>query len=98
MFRPPLTLTSSNAKTVLEAGLHAIRSGQSTIDMAGVTTVDSAAVATLLAWQRAARREGRTLTFVNLPDSLRNLSQLYGVIDLLHVPAAAQVHADLHHH
>ncbi len=98
MFRPTLTLTSSNAKTVLEEGLRAIRSGQSSIDLAGVTTVDSAAVATLLAWQRTARREGKTLTFTNLPDGLRSLAELYGVIDLLHHSTAAQTHADLHHH
>lgn len=84
MFRPTLTLTVNNAKTALEAGLHAIASGQTEIDLAQLTAVDSAAVATLLAWQRAALERGAVLTFINLPDNLLSLIALYGVSDLLH--------------
>lgn len=83
MFRPTLTLTVNNAKTALEAGLRAIEGGQAEIDLAQLTVLDSAAVATLLAWQRAARQRGSTLRFKNLPDSLQSLAALYGVDKLL---------------
>jgi phospholipid transport system transporter-binding protein len=84
MFRPTLTLTVNNAKSALEAGLRAIESGQTEIDLAQLTAVDSAAVATLLAWQRAALERGSALRFTNLPANLQSLIELYGVADLLH--------------
>jgi len=95
MFRPTLTLTVNNAKIVLESGLRAIEAGQIEIDLAQLTAVDSAAVATLLAWQRAAQALGRELTFTNLPGNLQSLVHLYGVDDLLHaaIPEQAQAPA-----
>lgn len=84
MFRPTLTLTVNNAKTALDAGLRAIEAGQQEIDLSQLTAVDSAAVATLLAWQRAASERRTTITFSNLPASLQSLIELYGVADLLH--------------
>jgi phospholipid transport system transporter-binding protein len=84
MFRPTLTLTVDNANITLETGLRAIESGQTEIDLAQLTTVDSAGVATLLAWQRAARAQQQSLSFRNLPPSLRSLAELYGVSDFLY--------------
>lgn len=82
-----VSLTFNNAQTVLETGLRAIAEGQAEFDLAEVTAVDSAAVATMLAWQRAACKAGRTLAFRNLPSNLQSLIQLYGVGELLQ-PAA----------
>ena len=48
MFRPDTTLNFSNAKRMLETGVHAIANGQTVIDLGDVATVDSAAVATLI--------------------------------------------------
>jgi phospholipid transport system transporter-binding protein len=87
MFRPPLTLTVNNATLALEAGMRAIADGQTEIDLGELAAVDSAAVATLLAWQRAARRAGRPLRLTNLPPNLRGLVDLYGVAALLQAPA-----------
>jgi phospholipid transport system transporter-binding protein len=101
MFRPTLTLTVNNAKTALDAGLRAIESGQTEIDLAQLTAVDSAAVATLLAWRRAAQAQGHTLRFRNLPANLQSLAQLYGVADLLQPasePETAEARSDLLHH
>jgi phospholipid transport system transporter-binding protein len=84
MFRPTLTLTLNNANATLDAGLAAIEGGQTEIDLAQLTAVDSAAVATLIAWQRAASARGVRLAFKNLPASLQSLAELYGVADLLH--------------
>lgn len=84
MFRSTLTLTVNNAKAVLEAGLRAIESGQTEIDFRPLTVVDSTAVAILLAWQRAAREHGTAVTFINLPENVRSLAELYGVAALLY--------------
>jgi phospholipid transport system transporter-binding protein len=89
MFKPPSSLTVHNAKTVLKAGFRAIAGGQNTIDLSHVVAVDSVAIATLLAWRRAAQARGSRLDFGPLPSSLQSLAQLYGVAELLQSPAAA---------
>lgn len=83
MFRPSHSLTVSNAKLALEAGLRAIAGGETEIDLGDVVAVDSAAVATLLAWQCAALNRGTLLHFSSLPTNLESLIDLYGVSDLL---------------
>jgi len=98
MFRPDASLTVSNARAVLAAGLDAIRSGQTDFDLSDLTTVDSSAVATLVAWQRAAREAGRALAFTGLPANLRSLVDLYGAADLLHPAAGNPRRGDLPHH
>jgi len=89
MFRPGPTLTLANAKSVLEAGMRVIAAGETAIDMKDVVAVDSAAVATMLAWQRAAHRQGKSLAFHHLPTGLTGLANLYGVADLLQSAAFA---------
>jgi phospholipid transport system transporter-binding protein len=54
-----------------------------TIDFAGITGVDSSAVALLLEWRRLAAQRGKTLVFENLPANLLALAELYGVADLI---------------
>lgn len=93
-FRPGLSLTFNNAQTVLQAGLRALADGQAEFDFADVTAVDSAAIATMLAWQRAARKAGKVLAFRNLPANLQSLVKLYGVGALLQ-PSDRE---DLPHH
>jgi phospholipid transport system transporter-binding protein len=88
MFRPAESLTMDNAKPALQAGLQAIASGQTEIDLAGLTQVDSAGVATLLAWQRAAQERKQGLVFRNLPRNLRSLAGMYGVAELLYAKEA----------
>ena len=58
------------------------------IDFAGVTGVDSAAVALLLEWRRMALARGKTLVFENLPANLLALAGLYGVAELIQQPSA----------
>jgi len=93
MFRPGSTLTVNNARAVLNAGLSALAAGQEKIDLADMSAVDSAAVATLLAWQRAARERGKPLVFVNFPANLQSLAELYGVADLLNTASPADHYA-----
>jgi len=88
MFQPTLSLTVANADVALAEGLRAIEDGQTEIDLAQLTAVDSAGVATLLAWQRAAHLRHRPLHFHHLPEGVRSLAQLYGVSDLLFTDSA----------
>jgi phospholipid transport system transporter-binding protein len=57
-----------------------------TIDFAGITGVDSSAVALLLEWRRQAVHRGKRLEFANLPPNLLALAQLYGVAELIQHP------------
>lgn len=97
MFKPGASLTFTNASTVLREGLAAIASGQASIDVSEVTVVDSSAVATLLAWRRAATARGAALDFGTLPANLQSLADLYGVSALLQGIAAPTSATDRHH-
>ena len=59
-----------------------------TIDFAGISAVDSSAVALLLEWRREALRLKKVLEFINLPANLLALATLYGVAELIQ-PAAS---------
>jgi phospholipid transport system transporter-binding protein len=83
MYQPAESLTLAEARAALSAGLQAIAGGQTEIDLARMSTVDSSAVATLLAWKRAAAARNAPLALRNAPASLRSLAQLYGVAELL---------------
>lgn len=83
MTSPSLVLTIASARTALAEGLAAIDAGQTEFDLSGLTSVDSASVAILLAWQRAAQERGARLQFLNPPASLLSLAGLYGVRELL---------------
>ncbi len=87
------TLNILNASTALEQGFEAIKAGQTVFDFSTVKVTDSSAVAVLLAWQRAARKAGVALSYINLPDSLKSLAELYGVDAFL-----VDTPADLQHH
>ena len=98
MFKPANSLTFKNASTVLRDGLAAIAGGQAGIDLSEVTVVDSSAVATLLAWRRAAQQRGAALDFGILPANLQSLADLYGVSTLLCGTVSAPTSATDRHH
>lgn len=102
MFRPVSPFNASTAKSLYEAGLAAIRAGQTSIDLADLAVADSTAIAALVGWRRAALRQGGTLAFTNVPVNLHSLATLYGVAELLQdVPGTdrmAGARADLPHH
>ena len=77
------SLNFANAKNVLHEGLNAIASGEHECDLQNLTQIDSASIAVLLAWQRAAQQNHSSLRFMNAPESLVSLASLYGVNDLL---------------
>lgn len=74
--------------TVVEAtraGEAAIKTGDMLVDLAEVVQVDSSAVSMLLEWVRKAQTYGRRIRFINLPENLANLIELYDVSDLIPV-------------
>ena len=55
------------------------------IDLAGVTTADSAGLALLLEWRSRQRRWGRDLTMRDAPDGLLSLAGLCDAVALLNL-------------
>lgn len=83
MFQTSQELNQSNAAAQLQLGRAAIASGETEFDLSALSALDSAAVATMLAWQRQAAALGKRLRFHGVPASLQSLISLYGVSDLL---------------
>lgn len=75
----PLTLETARA-----VSLTGIPSGRnvSVVDLSGVTAVDSAALGVLMHWLR---QHGGHLDFINIPQSLRSLADLYDVATMLSI-------------
>ncbi len=76
-------ITIANVVDVIEQGVNLFDRPDLIIDLAQVTEVDSSAVSVLLEWQRKAQKNNRRLCFSNIPESLKNLTQLYGVAELV---------------
>jgi phospholipid transport system transporter-binding protein len=77
----PVTIAS--VQSLLDEGARSLTAPAVTIDLAGVTEVDSTAVSLLLEWRRHAAAAGRAIRYVNLPANLVSLAELYGVTELL---------------
>ena len=77
------SVTMANVEALLEDGTQRIQGERVTVDLAGVTEVDSAALSLLLEWRRRAAAANRAIDYVNLPANLRSLAELYGVTGLL---------------
>ncbi|HAT33195.1 MAG TPA: hypothetical protein DCW29_20810 [Janthinobacterium sp.] len=92
------SLTVHNATPALEQGVAAIKAGQTTFDLRNVAAVDSAAVAVMLAWQKAAQDAGVQLQVKNLPANLQSLTKMYGVCSLVSGALSACGQDDPHHH
>lgn len=77
----PMTMLSVAA--LKPAGDAAVAAGASVVDLSGVTEADSAALAVLFSWLRAAQEAKRPLSIVAAPESIRSLAALYEVAELL---------------
>ncbi len=83
----PLNLLTVPA--VLRFGLESLAAGANTVDFAKVTEVDSSAVAMAIEWVRAVRVAAAAgsatakLRFINMPEGMVSLAQLYGLAGLL---------------
>ncbi|AVR87570.1 STAS domain-containing protein [Thauera aromatica] len=76
-FAPQGALTMRTAPALLDEGRRRAAEGDLVVDLAAVTEADSAALALLLDWLRAARAAGHSLKLCNLPQGLASLALLY---------------------
>ena len=53
------------------------------VDLTEVEEVDSSSVSLMLQWMREAKQRNQTLSFTNLPNNLKSLATLYGVLDII---------------
>jgi phospholipid transport system transporter-binding protein len=79
--RGPITLES--VVSLLAEGNGLFTAPEVTVDLAGVTDVDSSALSLLFEWRREARRNRRAIRYRNPPTNLKSLADLYGVTELL---------------
>ncbi|GLC93634.1 hypothetical protein Tamer19_30420 [Cupriavidus sp. TA19] len=97
------SLTNQNAAAVLRDGLARVAQGgvqgKVQVDCTGLAQVDSAAVAVLLAWHRAAAARNLALSLRAVPAQLSQLANLYGVDGLLGLATGAEAlpHPGHHH-
>ncbi len=77
------SLTMDTIGSEFEEAMRPLEGRTWTVDLAKVEAADSAAVSMLLSWVRNAQRHGASVSFVNVPENLRSLADLYGVADVL---------------
>ncbi|HMD59657.1 MAG TPA: STAS domain-containing protein [Steroidobacteraceae bacterium] len=82
-----LTVTTATALRARALPEFAAAGKVLTVDLAGVTQVDSAGLALLIDWLAWAAAQHRSLRFGELPRQLRSLARLSEVEDLLVAPA-----------
>lgn len=78
-------VTYGSVAKITQAGLASMNHHDLVINLAEITEVDSSAVSMLLEWWRAAHARNFELRFINLPENLASLIQLYDVADLIPV-------------
>ncbi|PTQ67375.1 phospholipid transport system transporter-binding protein [Nitrosomonas oligotropha] len=76
-------VTIDHAVMLTKSGIALFDDQPLRIDLDQVTEVDSTIVSILLEWQRATRKNSHVLQFINMPESLKSLIQLYGVAELI---------------
>ncbi|MDE2428479.1 MAG: STAS domain-containing protein [Burkholderiales bacterium] len=81
MYKVAGELSQNTANEVVAAGIAAISAGESEFDLSGLARVDSSAVAVMIAWQRCALQQGKTLQFHAIPADLTSLVKLYGLAE-----------------
>src|SRR5262249_59695939 len=78
--------TFATARRARETGLAALGATSSReleIDCSEISSSDSAGMTVLLDWMAAAKRAGRSLRFVSLPEQLKALARISDVEELL---------------
>ena len=78
----PLTLETARQASLAEIPAEL---NVTTVDLVGVTAVDSSALGVLMQWSR---RHAGKLEFVNIPQNLRSLAELYDVSAMLSLAVA----------
>lgn len=76
-------ITIENVVTITQCGIELFNAHHLMIDLDKVTEVDSTIISMLLEWLRVTRKNSYQLQFVNVPESLKSLIQLYGIVELI---------------
>ena len=73
------SVTIDNVVAMTRHGVTLFEGNSLVIDLTGVAEVDSSIISMLLEWLREANQKNFRLHFVNIPESVKSLMQLYGV-------------------
>jgi len=76
-------MTLPDASDLLADGCAALAGADLVFDLAGVTDVDSSAIAVIFGWLREAQKQGRTIRIAHPPEDLLNLAAVYDVAGML---------------
>jgi phospholipid transport system transporter-binding protein len=76
-------VTMSNVNSLFEAGLQQLNPELTEVDFSGLREVDSSAITMVLEWLRVSKRRNLRLSVRNMPDNMKSLASLYGVLDLI---------------
>ncbi len=84
-FRPTGRVTFGNLLRLRQEGEAAIAAApeKAVVDLSGLENGNSAAVALLMAWFRAARNLDKSIVFTRAPTGIRNIIELSGMHDVL---------------
>ncbi|MFI4922243.1 MAG: lipid asymmetry maintenance protein MlaB [Burkholderiales bacterium] len=72
-----------NVKSMLDEGLQQLNPELKEIDFSGLDEVDSSAISMVLEWLRVSQSRHLQLSVVNMPDNMKSLASLYGVLELI---------------
>ena len=92
MLSLPASLTMERASEALRGLAEGIENEAGpvvVVDASALAELDTSAVATLLECRRVAQTNGRCIELRNVPPRLADLARLYGVAELIGIPAAA---------
>ncbi|MFT4171354.1 MAG: STAS domain-containing protein [Rhodocyclaceae bacterium] len=76
-------MTVDTAAALLQHGEPLVAAADRVLDLSGVATVDSSALAVVLAFMRTARAAGHQFRLANTPATFNSLASLYDVSDML---------------
>lgn len=82
-FRIDSPITMANVSQLIAESDVLFNHGEVVVDFGGVMEVDSSAVSLMLNWLREGNERGRQFRFTNLPENLKSLAAVYGVLDLI---------------
>ncbi len=77
------SITVDSVSTITTQGVALLDTPCLIVDLAEVGEVDSSIVSMLLEWLRVASLHNAQLQFINQPESLKSLVQLYGVSEFI---------------
>ena len=89
------SVTVDNVSAMTAQGTALLDAPRLIVDLAAVEEVDSSIVSMLLEWLRVASQHNGQLQFINQPESLKSLVQLYGVSDFIPLDVIDQVRKEI---